>query len=207
LWCKDTRDIDSIVEYFKSRIKLGEKPLLVLDNLDVELEHWNILAQRLYSNIGINYKLLLTTREDDWYLYSGDQSKIKSIKIINLYLDKNQAEKIFQKLKMSGKLDSSVSNWQSSWEQVADKKLLIEYVYLLTHGTMLSERITEQIKNLQKIDNEAGIKCEILRKVCLADTLGIKLSSDKLIKSLNQTATSDISEVIKSLESEFYIKY
>ena len=207
LWCKDTREIDSIVEYFKSRIKLGEKPFIILDNLDVELEYWNILAQRLYNNIGTNYKLVLTTREDDWYLYAGDQSTIKSIRIVNLYLDKNQAEKIFQKLKMVGKLDPSITNWQSAWEQVADKKLLIEYVYLLTHGTMLSERITEQIKNLQKQDNNAGIKCEILRKVCLADTLGIKLSSDKLVNNLKQTTTSDIPEIIKSLESEFYIKY
>ncbi|AKB77827.1 hypothetical protein MSHOH_1344 [Methanosarcina horonobensis HB-1 = JCM 15518] len=73
-WCMDSKELDSIVEYIRSRIKVGELPLIVLDNLDAQLKEWNRLAQILQMHVGSNYRLLITTRESDWYLYSGDQS-------------------------------------------------------------------------------------------------------------------------------------
>lgn len=39
-------------------------------------------------------------------------------------------------------------NWESAWEKIADKKLLIEYVYLLTHGEMIAERISAQMNEI-----------------------------------------------------------
>ena len=34
LWCNDSKELVNIVHYFKSRVKLGEKPLIIIDNLD-----------------------------------------------------------------------------------------------------------------------------------------------------------------------------
>ncbi|MFZ3171034.1 MAG: hypothetical protein WA118_03495 [Carboxydocellales bacterium] len=85
------------------------------------------------------------------------------------------------------------------------KKLLIEYIYLLTHGEMLSERIAHQISQISKSDT-GRIKCEILRKVCFADICGIKLPAKRLISSLSETSASDYGEVLKSIENEFLIR-
>lgn len=206
-WCNEVKELDNIVEYFKSRIKIGEKLLIVLDNLDVQLKEWNILSQYLSSKISINYKLLVTTREDDWYLFSGDPSNLKDMKIIDILLDANQAEKIYTKLIGMNKIHSSINNWQSSWEMVSDKGLLIEYIYLLTHGEMISDRISQQIKNIQK-NKGASIKMAVLRQITLADVMGIKLPVRELVEQFNCVIDEDLdlNELLKSIENEFYIR-
>lgn len=204
LWCNDAKELGNIIQYFKSRVKLGEKPLILIDNLDSQLSEWNRLAQLLQEEVSYHYKLLITTREDDWYRYSGDLSNVKSIKVIKLALEEKEAEKIYEVLKRANKLHPSISNWRKAWAKVAEKKLLIEYIYLLTHGEMLSVRIAHQIKEISKSDM-GKIKCEILRKVCFADVCGIKLSVKKLIASLPDTPSVDYNEVLKSLENEFLI--
>ena len=205
LWCNDSKELGNIVQYFKTRVRLGEKPLILIDNLDSQLSEWNKLAQLLQNEVSYHYKLLLTTREDDWYRYGGDLSNVRAVQTIKLDLKEKEAQEIFEVLKKVNKLHSSISDWRKAWAIVAEKKLLIEYIYLLTHGEMLSERIAHQITEINK--SETGkIKCEILRKVCFADVCGIRLSAKKLIASLSKTSSSDYSEVLKSIENEFLIR-
>ena len=204
IWCNEARDLDNIAQYFRSRVKLGEKPLILIDNLDSQLGEWNRLAQLLQEEISYHYKLLLTTREDDWYSYSGDLSNVKALQVIKLTLNEEEAQNIFNVLGKAQKLHSSISNWRQSWSKVADKKLLIEYIYLLTHGEMLSERIAYQIARINDKDT-ARITCEILRKICFADICGIKLSVSSLVSNLSETTTRDHSEILKSIENEFLI--
>jgi hypothetical protein len=205
LWCNDSKEVGNIVQYFKSRVKLGEKPLILIDNLDSQLSEWNRLAQLLQEEVSYHYKLLLTTREDDWYRYGGDLSNVRAVQTIKLSLKEIEAQEIFEVLKKANKLHSAMSDWRKAWAIVAEKKLLIEYIYLLTHGEMLSERIEHQITEISNLGT-GKIKCEILRKVCFADVCGIKLSAKKLIASLSKTSSSDYSEVLKSIENEFLIR-
>lgn len=204
LWCNDIKELRNIVQYFKARAKLGEKPLILIDNLDAQLQEWNQLAQYLQEE-AYNYKLLLTTREDDWYNYSGNLSNVKGLQVVKLFLNEEEAKGIFETLQKAGKLHHTITNWYGSWERVEDKKLLIEYVYLLTHGEMLSDRIANQISKLN--DAVAGrVKCEILRKVCFADVCGIRISVRKLVSSLVEKTGSDYGELLKSIENEFLIR-
>lgn len=64
-------------------------------------------------------------------------------------------------------IHSSVKDWHGAWEKIQNRKLLIEYIYLLTHGQMLSERIDDQIKKLGNSTN-GKLVCKILRYVCFA---------------------------------------
>ena len=205
LWCNDPRELDNIVQFFSSRVKLGEKPLILIDNLDSQLNEWNRLAQLLQEEVSYHYKLLLTTREDDWYSYSGNLSNIKALRIIKLTLNKEEAQSIYEVLGKVHKLHPSISDWRKSWVKVADKKLLIEYIYLLTHGEMLSERIAHQITQINNTDT-GKIKCEILRKVCFADICGIKLPVSQLVVNLSETTSGDYGELLKSIENEFLIR-
>lgn len=203
-WCMDTRDLDFIVEYIRSRIKVGEIPLIVLDNLDAQLKEWNLLAQLLQIHIGCNYRLLITTRESDWYLYSGDQSNLKKLQVINIDLDISQAHAIFNSLASKGRIHPSIINWQCAWEQIEGKGLLIEYVYLLTHGEMLADRIAAQMKEIESQPDDK-IKFDLLRKVCFADTIGIQLSSEKLSSFYAKHQKTDVSSVIRYFEKEFVV--
>ena len=65
LWCDEIKEIGNIVQYFKARIQLGEKILILIDNLDNHLSKWNYLVQLLQSELHCHYKLLITSREMD----------------------------------------------------------------------------------------------------------------------------------------------
>lgn len=205
LWCNDPKELSHIISYFSTRVKMGEKPLIVIDNLDSQLSEWNKLAQLLQDEIAYHYRLLITTREDDWYNYSGDLSNVKSLQVIKLFLSEDEAQAIFQVLNQTGKLHPSITDWRKCFVSVEKKKLLIEYIYLLTHGEMLSQRISNQIAQISNTDY-GRIKCEILRKVCFADICGIKLSANKLIRSLIEVTSQDYGELLKSIENEFLIR-
>ncbi len=58
-WCNDIKELRNFVQYFKARIRLGEKPLILIDNLDAQLQEWNPLAQYLQEEVAYNYKLYL----------------------------------------------------------------------------------------------------------------------------------------------------
>lgn len=205
LWCDDIKELGNIVQYFKSRIQLGEKLLILIDNLDSHLSKWNHLAQLLQSELPCHYKLLVTSRESDWYNYSGDLSNIHSLKVIKPTLNEQDAVEIFKLFKSAHRLHPSISTWQSAWGKIAERKLLIEYVYLLTHGEMLAERITSQISEIGR-SSSGIVKCEILRQVCFADICGIRLSISKLLMNLSENFSLDFGEILKSLESEFLVQ-
>lgn len=95
LWCDEIKEIGNIVQYFKTRIQLGEKILILIDNLDNHLSKWNYLVQLLQSELHCHYKLLITSREMDWYNYSGDLSNIQSLKVIKPALEEKEAIEIF----------------------------------------------------------------------------------------------------------------
>ena len=89
LWCNDSKELSNIISYFSARVRIGEKPLIIIDNLDSQLSEWNRLAQLFQNEVSYNYKLLITTREDDWYSYSGDLSNVKSLQVIKLSLSES----------------------------------------------------------------------------------------------------------------------
>ncbi|MDE6055060.1 MAG: hypothetical protein K2G55_15180 [Lachnospiraceae bacterium] len=202
--CKDVQELGHIVDYFRARTRLGEKPLILLDNLDAHLSKWNELAQLMQSNVMQNYRLLVTSRENDWYNYGGDLSNLHSINIIKPFLSENEAAKIFHTLQRSGYLHPEMTDWKSSWAKIADRKLLIEYVYLLTHGVMIAERISAQMKEIGT-STVGGIKFDILRKVCFADVCGTKLPTRELLQRMTIKAGCDIGELLKSMEDEFLV--
>ena len=135
----------------------------------------NYLVQLLQSELRCHYKLLITSREVDWYNYSGDLSNIQSFKIIKPTLEEKEAIEIFNIFREAKQLHPSIASWQRAWNKIAERQLLIEYVYLLTHGEMLSERIASQISEIGQ-SSSGKVKCEILRKVCFADLCGVRLS-------------------------------
>ena len=202
--CNDVHELGNIVQWFKLRIELGEKPLIFLDNLDVHLSKWNELVQLMQTELVGHYKFLITSREIDWYNYGGDLSNVQSLHVIRPTLSEAEALAIYNLLKEAGRLHSSVTDWRNAWYKIAERQLLIEYVYLLTHGEMLSERISAQMTEIGASPT-GGAKCEILRKVCLADLCGIRLTIQDLWKNQTIATGSDFGELLKSMNDEFLV--
>lgn len=202
--CNNDAELGHIVEYFRMRTRIGEKPLILLDNLDAHLNEWNLLAQLMQTGVTYHYKLLITSRENDWYNYGGDISNLHHLQIIKPILSEKEAENIYNVLKEEGKLHEDITDWKNAWSKIAERQLLIEYVYLLTHGEMINERISAQMKEIGNAE-AGGSKFEILRKVCFADVCGIKLETKSLIGDLAVKTDLDIGEILKSLADEFLV--
>lgn len=202
--CNNDAELGHIVEYFRMRTRIGEKSLILLDNLDAHLSEWNLLAQLMQTEVTYHYKLLITSRENDWYNYGGDISNLHKLQIIKPTLSEKEAESIYYALKKAEKLHKSIIDWKKAWSKIADRQLLMEYVYLLTHGEMIAERISAQMKEIGNA-SAGGTKFEILRKVCFADVCGIKLETKALIRDLSAKPDSDIGEALKSLADEFLV--
>ena len=81
--------------------------------------------------VGSFNKLLITTRENDWYNYSGDLSNIHSIKVVKPTFDEKEAMEIFKLFREVKQLHPSITSWEKAWHKIAERQLLIEYVYLL----------------------------------------------------------------------------
>ena len=202
--CNNDAELGHIVEYFRMRTRTGEKPLILLDNLDAHLSEWNLLAHLMQTGVAYHYKLLITSRENDWYNYGGDISNLHHLNIIKPSLSEKEAESIYNALRKAEKLHKDITDWKKAWSKIADRQLLIEYVYLLTHGEMIAERISAQMKEIGNA-SAGGTKFEILRKVCFADVCGIKLETKSLIRGLSAAPDPDIGEALKSLADEFLV--
>jgi len=203
-YCIDNSSVAGLLDFIESRVKIGELPIIVIDGLNSNLSKYYELIDKTYL---LPLKFIITTRHVDWNRYGLDLSKSSS-KIIDISLSGNEAKEIFFELKKSGKIHSEILNWQSIWEEVESKGLLIEYVYLLTKGEMLSSRLSTQIKEVNS-ETGAASKIEILRIISIADVLGLKIKSLNLINYIHKNIgfTADRGETLKQLEKEFYLRF
>lgn len=110
--CNEDAELGHIVEYFRMRTRIGEKPLILLDNLDSHLSEWNLLAQLMQTGVTYHYKLLVTSRENDWYNYGGDISNLHHLQVIKPILSEKEAEDIYNTLKKEKKLHEDIADWK-----------------------------------------------------------------------------------------------
>lgn len=204
LYCDSVDKVEELYDFVNTRVSIGELPIIVIDGLNQVVSKYNILAHRLSA---LPVKIIITTREEDWYKYSFDTSKIK-LKIIDIRLLKEEAKDIYNKLKANKRVHKDIKNWQSVWEKVEQKGLLIEYVYLLTHGSMIKDRLDYQIQQLSKEDDSKA-KIAILRLITLSDILNIKIQTRILSNYIenNIDFKSDRGELYNLLEKEYFIRF
>lgn len=204
LYCDSIDKVEELYDFVNTRVNIGELPIIVIDGLNQVISKYDILINRLSE---LPVKFIITTREEDWYKYSFDTSKMK-LKIIDIKLLKEEAKDIYNQLKVNKKVHENIKNWQSVWEQVEQKGLLIEYVYLLTHGSMIKDRLEYQIKQLNQ-EEDSKAKIEILRLIALSDILNIKIQTRILSNHLenNIDFKSDRGELYNLLEKEYFIKF
>jgi hypothetical protein len=201
--CTSFNEATAIADFLKTRLAIGQLPLVVLDGLNKNISGWSELAEILRDQ---PIKLLITTREEDWVRYGSDNSKIP-LKVVDISLSVQEAADIFKELKKNNKIHPSIITWQPSWEKVKDKALLIEYIFILTQGQMIEERLRHQISILAT-EKGSNAKLEILRFVAVADILNIRIRTSKLTEHIQKIIGDlDRNDVYRQLEREYYLKF
>jgi len=201
-WCKDEEKIGSIVETFKSYLKGGHTPIVIIDGLNIQVRAWSELLIRT-SDLPIKY--IITTREEDWHRFGNNIPQI-SIAPVELKMNEIEAKNIYLRLKKENRIHPTVTSWQSCWELVRDRGLLLEFTYLLSFGSMIHERIEEQTRILSQ-DKDAKSKLEILRLISFADICDVKIESSNLLAYIEKNIgfVGDRGQVLSELHKEYHV--
>jgi hypothetical protein len=120
--------------------------------------------------------------------------------VVEPYLDLSEARQLFRQLQRNGRLHADVRSAETSYERLREPKLLLEYVYLLTHGEMLSERLRHQVARFAELGEDPA-KVELLRRVSVAQRLGVELRVENMLRGLH--LRDDAQHVVQSLAREY----
>ncbi len=196
--CTREEHIGPLVDYLQNRLLLGVPLLVLVDNLGYQTRHWYHVAAAL---AGSSVRFLVTSREEDWYRYGLGASSF-SREFVEPSLSPQEARAIYNDFSKRGKLAANVPSAGWAYEQIADKRLLLEFVYLITHGRMLAERIEEQIDTIEA-HGEDRAKMEVLRLVATAQIYGTHVSVASLLQHVNFQQDPD--RTLNALEHEYII--
>jgi hypothetical protein len=196
--------VQDVYLFIESRLVTGIKPIIVIDGLSDALKDWLKLAKKVQILRGV--KLLITSREEDWFRYGNGASQL-NLKPINITLEEKEAVSIYSIFQKKKKIHGNVSDWRVAWAKVQQNKLLIEYVYLITRGQMIHERMIDQLNTFQNDKHEYSKK-GILRLVSVADILNIKLQTTSLLDFVNvkMKFNGDEATLLQSLKNEYHLQ-
>lgn len=187
--------VELVRDYLQFRAKLGLPIYLLIDNAGWHTRLWPLIAQECAA---LGVRVLVTVRNEDWHRFARES--LTSYEILEPTLDLDEARQIFNAFQLEGRLHASIDSPEWGYERIGEPHLLIEYVYLLTHGCMLEERLRDQMKQFSE-QKEDPAKIEILRRTALADTLGAPVLVDKLLKNIQ--LRDDPQQVLKSISGEY----
>lgn len=192
---QDPEHVELVCNYLRFRAKLGLPTVLLVDDAGWRTRLWPLVAQECAA-LGI--RVLVSVRHEDWHRFARES--LTTWEVLEPILDLDEAGQIFQAFQSQGKIHASVDSPEWAYERIGEPHLLMEYVYLLTHGQMLEERLRDQVRQFSE-QGEDPAKIEIVRRVALADTLGAPMLIEDLLQSVE--LTDDAQQVLGSLDGEY----
>jgi hypothetical protein len=190
-----SEQVESIRNYLQFRANLGLPILLLIDDVRWQTRLWASVAQQCAA---LNIRVLVTVRDEDWQRFA--QESLVNYEILEPRLDLEEAKQIFKQLKTQGKVHTSAISPEWAYEKIGKPYLLMEYVYLVTQGRMLEDRLREQVRQIAQ-QQEDPAKIEILRRTSLAHALGTPVLVDKLLQNIS--FNSDPQQTLNSLLGEY----
>jgi len=194
--CPSEEHAGQIVEYLTQRLSLGLPLLVLIDSLTERTQLWYRVAAQL---AGQPVRFLMATREDDWYRY-GQGTSAFACDMVTPDLSLSEAQGIFQHFKQRGRVAPTVVSAEWAYARVEDRGLLIEFIYLITQGQMLAERIRDQVHALEQ---EEPARLDVLRLVATAHVYGARVRLEDLLQVTRFPGDPD--ETLRSLQGEYLV--
>ena len=202
--CATPEDAAQVVEYLRARADLGLPTTLLIDGADWRLQHWPTAAAAARDR-GI--PVLATVRVEDWRRFAAgsavdpaasDQEgavagPLADAAIVEPRLDLDEARALFRLTRKHGRLHDSVRSAEDAYERVGEPALLMEYLYLLTHGELLRHRLRGQIRELQRKEEDAHLA--VLRRASFAHACGVPVPAVALLAGRPEDPQRVLSQV------------
>lgn len=194
---EEPEQVELVIKYLRFWSQLIPSALVLIDNAGWRTRLWPLVAQECAA-LGI--KVLVSTRQEDWYRFR--QESLTGYELVEPVLNEEEAKDIYSIFRRKKRIHRGVKSSQWAYEQIGSPHLLMEYVYLLTHGQMLKERLSEQLRQFRQQDEDPA-KREILRRASIAHIFGCHLQTDKLVQTISMQG--DVQEILQSIEKEYLI--
>lgn len=201
-WCFEIKLTENRMDALESALAISEHasaldtPIFVYMDVSPHDSGWEELVKALSNHPKI--KVLITIREEDWkksYITGVDFS----FHDIELEFNENEAEEIFKILFHKQSINHYL-NFTDAWNAFGNKGSLLEFVYLITQGGKLKERLQSQIDRL--IDENNNSIISVLRCIAVATASGARLNVKKTIQHFQIPPE----KLFKRLESEYFLR-
>ncbi len=187
--------VELIRNYLRFRASADLPTLLLLDDASWRTRLWPAIARECAA---IGVPMLVSIRVEDWQRFA--RPDLANYELVEPDLDMDEARQLFGALGQVGRIHDSVDSAEWAYERIGKPHLLMEYVYFITHGRMLEERLREQIRQFVEHDEDPG-KVELLRRVAMADVLGVHLTAEGLVGGVD--LHEDPQFVLESMKGEY----
>lgn len=203
-WRFQVKAVENRHEALKSALALLEHtkaldtPIIVYMDVSASNIGWEELIKALSKNK--NIKLLITLREEDW-----KQSKVYGVEFsfneLELQFDYEEARQIFDILFKRGLVKRHL-DFTEAWEEFGGNGPLLEFVYLVTQGGLLQERLQAQLSQLISETLPRDETINLLRAVAIGTSYGARLSVKEVVKQFKINPE----KTLKRLESEYMLR-
>jgi hypothetical protein len=192
----------SIARALQGHANAMDIPLIVYIDVSPRDYGWIDLIEQLshYQNVSV----LVTIREEDFRRVVISNADIQ-LETLTLTLERTEAALIYQRLSET-RPSTRFLNFQDVWSVFGNEGPLMEFVYLITQGETLRERLKSQVNRLE--DDILALRypsamLELLRLVSVASAYEARIKVKPLVDSLQLVGPG---RVLELLEEEYLVR-
>jgi hypothetical protein len=163
---------------------------------------WDELVKQLSSLK--NIQILVTVREEDFRRASISGAEIQFAEV-ELQFNRLEAEEIYKFL-AEIETPNRFLDFENAWNRFGGSGPLMEFVYLVTQGNSLRERLQQQVRRLQdevRAGKCSDVELEMLRLVSVASAFEARLKLKELVRFLQLPAPQ---RTLELLEEEYLLR-
>lgn len=194
-----SEELKSAIDFLETKRRLGRVVNLLVDGGDWRTQRWSEVAKKCGA---LGFSVIVAARNEDIQRYS-DQIGFRISEVVPA-LDFREAEEIRDMLVERDQVHPNAPAAGQAFELLGEPRLLMEYVYLLTHGELLADRLKSQVNEIERRDgHRGGAKVDALRIVSLAHALGVPVDAERLIAKMGEA--HDARSVLRTLDDEYLV--
>ena len=191
----------SIANALAGQANASEMPIAVYLDVAPNDVGWDELVKQLSSHR--NIQTLVTIREEDFRRTSISGTELRFSEV-ELRFDRPEAEEIYQFLVDTEK-PTQFLDFDDAWNRFGGEGPLMEFVYLVTQGNSLREKLRQQVTQIEdevRAGKRSEAELKLLRLVSVASAFEARLNVKDLVRSLKLPAPQRTLEV---MEKEYYL--
>jgi hypothetical protein len=191
----------SIANALVGQANSTEMPIAVYLDVAPNDVGWDEFVKQISSHR--NIQTLVTIREEDFRRTSISGVELQFSEV-ELRFDRPEAEKIYQFLVDTEK-PTQFLDFDDAWNRFGGEGPLMEFVYLVTQGDSLREKLRQQVEQIEdevRAKKRPEAELNLLRLVSVASAFEARLKVRELVRFLQLPAAKRTLDV---MEKEYYL--